>query len=137
MQPRGKYMVPCTATVPAGGGITDFFTRDMDHWSPLTGGDPSGGASNLELMCEVDINVYDQSGGGSYTSRSVWFRFTRDSGSPNTFHDLDKGSGGNGSVSFSTTESGLTVCKFQVNGVATDPTNPLVFVGMVHFEAHW
>lgn len=136
MEPRGYYKVPCSATVPAGGGTTAFFTMDLDHWSPLTGGDPSGGAANMAFTCEVDILVFDPTGGGSYTSRSVWFTFSRDAGSPNTFHDLDLGSGGL-AVVFSTTEVGLSSCVFQVDGVASDPTNQLVFDGMVHFEAHY
>lgn len=82
------------------------------------------------------MNVYDPTGGGNYTWRSVWFTFSRDAGSPNTFLDSILGSGGL-SVSFSTTESGLTTCLFQVDGIASDPSNSLLFDGMVYFDAHW
>lgn len=137
MTSRGKFMKVCSATCPAGGPTTqDFFTLNLDSWSPDTFTDKSSGASYLVFTCWVDLEIYDHTGGGSHTSRSVYFRFARQGGSPNTFLDLTEGSGGL-AVSFSVTEVGANICKFQVVGGASDPSNVLDFDGIVHYEAHY
>jgi hypothetical protein len=135
MTPRGKFMKVCSVVCPSGATTQDFFTLNLDSWSPDTFTDKSGGASYLVFTCWVDLEIYDHTGGGSHTSRSVYFRFARDAGTPTTSIDLTEGSGGL-AVSFSGGVSGST-CKFKVTGTASDPSSDLDFDGVVHYEAHY